>query len=29
MERYEIPKIEIPFEEFTDHTDSFFSVSKA
>ena len=24
MEKYEIPKIEIPCEEFTDHTDSFF-----
>ena len=24
MERYEVPKIEIPCEEFTDHTDSFF-----
>ena len=24
MEKYEIPKIEIPCEEFTNHTDSFF-----
>lgn len=24
MERYEIPKIEITCEEFTDYTDSFF-----
>ena len=24
MEKYEIPKIEIPCEAFTDHTDSFF-----
>jgi hypothetical protein len=24
MERYKIPKIEIPFEEFTEHTNSFF-----
>lgn len=24
MERYKIPKIKIPFEEFTEHTNSFF-----
>ena len=26
MERYEIPKVEIPCQEFTDHTDSFFNI---
>ncbi len=28
MERYEIPKVEIPCEEFTGHTDSFFKYTK-